>query len=145
MLEFIAQAIPSVENVGNAKEWIYYIVSILVSYAVGSSIAIKYLYKKNASLHDKFEMTYPNFLNEQRNFYKLYIDTTEKLSEVIKNNSLAFHTVEESTKNNILRVEELTKNMKEQSDKTLITLEKLTEKIILLPMVNSKIKMASEL
>lgn len=130
MFEFLLQVVPSVEKIGDAKEWIYYIVSILASYAIGTSIAIKFLYKRNSGLHDKYEKLYPNFLEEQKNFYKLYIDTTSQLAEVVRNNSLAFQSVENTMKNNILRIEELTKNMKEQSEKTLVTLDKLTEKII---------------
>lgn len=131
MHEIFLQAVPSVENIADAKEWIYYIVTLLASYGLGVTIAIKYLFKRNAELHEKYENVYPDFLEEQKNFYKLYIDTSDKLADVIKNNSLALQSMELTMKNNINRIEELTKAMQEQSEKTIHTLDKLTERILL--------------
>lgn len=130
MYELFLQAVPSVENIGNAKEWIYYIVTLLASYSLSATIVIKFLYKRNISLHEKYENVYPGFLAEQKTFYNLYIDTSEKLADVIKNNSLALQSMEMTTKNNMVRIEGLTKAIQEQSEKTLTTLDKLTEKII---------------
>lgn len=130
MHEILLQAIPTVEKLGDAKEWIFYVITLLVSYGVGATVGMKFLYKRNSILHEKYEKIYPDFLEEQKNFYKLYIESSGRLAEVIRNNSLALLSVENTMKNNIIRVEELTKNMKEQSEKTLITLDKLTEKIL---------------
>ena len=131
MHEIFLQSVPSIENIADAKEWIYYIVTLLAGYSLSVTVAIKYLFKRNAELHEKYEKVYPDFLEEQKNFYRLYIDTSDKLADVIKNNSLALQSMELTMKNNINRIEELTKAMQEQSEKTISTLDKLTEKIIL--------------
>lgn len=130
MYEIILQSIPSVEKLGDVKEWVFYVISILVSYGIGTSVAIKYLYKKNITIYEKYNDIYPHFLDEQKNFYKLYGEVNNNLTEVIKNNSLVLQSVEMTIKNNTDKVGELAINLKEQSDKTLITLDKLTEKII---------------
>jgi len=130
MYEIILQIVPSVEKLGDTKEWIYYMVSILASYSIATSLAIKFLYKSNTTLHDKYDGLYSNFLEEQKTFYKLYIDSSDNLANVIKNNSIAFLSVENTIKNNTLRVEELNHSLKEQSEKTINTLDKLTEKIL---------------
>jgi len=130
MFEIILQAIPSVEKLGDVKEWVFYVISILVSYSLAMSIVVKYLYKKNITIYEKYNDIYPHFLDEQKNFYKIYNDVNDNLTEVVKNNSLVLQSVEMTIKNNTIKIEQLASTFKEQSDKTLITLDKLTEKII---------------